>query len=349
MPFQPLDFSQLGNFLGRQQEANLRAPSLADRFKESFALAQMPQQMKRKEEEEALADALKRAQTEKLQNSLSMPFSELNDLPSGPLGQIVGGEILKKKYGEGSPIYQEFLKNRAAQENREKSLESYRQALTDLAPKRASSTLAKKFQEYADVEEGKMPGTDEMITDPAKQKEMLNQIAQSIQKDVTDRNVRQRVEFAQNIDKTLGSLNVDDLVQYGGLKGQAKLKTDQTLSAFDKAPESYKKYTKALNAATLLRKQVRQFYGDSITPTMDERLQKLTEPATWINNPEVAKGEFESFRNILENETGTFLSAMESTDIYKKKKVPLGTPIKAGAEKKESPQKIFNLATGKYE
>ncbi len=145
---------------------------------------------------------------------------------------------------------------------------------------------------------------------------MLGQYNLQKQKVVSDTDARKKALFATNIDKTISNIDVDNLVQYGGLANNITKKIEEGKALTGNESESYDKYQKALTGAKLLAKQVRQFYGDSITPTIQEGLASLTDPATWRNNPRIAKLKFKQFTDILKSETQTYRDALRNTNVF---------------------------------
>ena len=156
---------------------------------------------------------------------------------------------------------------------------------------------------------------------------------QSMQK-TTDASARQKNLYASNIDKTLNNIDPDQLTQFSGVPGVAELKRQQGLAAIGKESSSYDNYMKSLNASNMLATQVRQFYGDSIQPSMIGRLQQLTNPTTWSNNPALAKSLFNSTKQILGQETGTYRQAMQSTAPYQAQQQVMPQP---GAQQMQMP------------
>ncbi len=200
----------------------------------------------------------------------------------------------------------------------QEGLLNYRNQLSDTAPKRASTQLGKIGLEKQEMEEGYLPGSNKTIPlSKDEQASLLNRYDLQQQKLTSDVDTRKRALFASNIDKTLNSININDLTQYAGLAGklQQKVATGQALTGEEN--KKYEDYQKALVGAKLLSKQVRQFYGDSITPQVQEKLNELTNPATWANNPKIAKSNFEAFSNILKKETQTYRNALKGASEFK--------------------------------
>lgn len=246
------------------------------------------------------------------------PFARL----AGPAREAYSLEILKNQLGEDSPAYQGAKQQYELQQQTQQGLNDYRQGLTDTILKRTSSNIGKLGQEQADVEAGFEPNTNRLHQiSPDRQQELLGQYALAKQKAVTDTDTRKKTLFASNIDKTIDSIDKKDLTRYAGLKGLAELKNQEAKSILKPGSESedYKKYLESSNKAQLLAKQVRQFYGDSIQPAILQQLQKLSNPATWRNNPEIAGRLFDSFTNLLKQETGTYRGALKGLKEFEQK------------------------------
>ncbi len=257
----------------------------------------------------------------------SSPFARL----AGPAREAYSLEILKNQLGENSPAYKGAKQQYELQQQTQQGLNNYRQGLTDTILKRTSSNIGKLGQEQADVEAGFEPNTNRLHQiSPDRQEELLGQYALAKQKAVTDTDTRKKTLFASNIDKTIDSIDKKDLTRYAGLKGLAQLKTEEAKSILNPGSESepYKKYLESANKAQLLAKQVRQFYGDSIQPAMLQQLSKLSNPATWRNNPEIASRLFDSFTGLLKQETGTYRGALKGLKEFENKKSDSNKPIK---------------------
>jgi hypothetical protein len=153
---------------------------------------------------------------------------------------------------------------------------------------------------------------------PSSPKELSDQYGLKLQKEATDADTRKRNLFATNIEKTLSQINPVDLSRYAGVGGVKKLE-EQSKAPLGKESEEYDKYQDAVLAAEFLSRQTRQFYGDSIQPAMLERIDAVSNPATWKNNPALAVRLFNQMTKILKMETGTYREALKSTDVYQGK------------------------------
>lgn len=128
----------------------------------------------------------------------------------------------------------------------------------------------------------------------------------AINKQTSDAAARNTLIRAENLDITRKSINPDDLTHYSGLKGTGKYIYDTAQAARGNPSPEYLANQKAVNAATLMADQMRQFYGDSIQPSAMDRLRHLSNPATWYKDPKVAKAQWEQLNKILDAETETY-------------------------------------------
>lgn len=160
---------------------------------------------------------------------------------------------------------------------------------------------------------------------------------------VTDPATRQKIAYATNIDKTMDMLDPKALTQYSGAEGKALLMSDKVASALGNQPERYSKYLDAQQKANLLAHQIRQFYGDSITAEMQNRIQKMIDPSSWDKSPASSLKLYNSMRDILNNETQTYRDMIKSPTAYQK-----GVGQKSAAPD-QGVQWRFNPKTNKLE
>jgi hypothetical protein len=177
---------------------------------------------------------------------------------------------------------------------------------------------------------------------PGSPQELADQYALYRQKNVSDVDTRKRNLFATNIEKTLNNINVDDLTQYAGLKGGIEMKKQQGLASVGKQSAAYDKFQNSLTAADFLASQVRQFYGESIQPEMRQKLESLTNPSTWTNNPKLATQLFNQTKNILGQEMQTYRDALKSPRTYQGGSASQPAPSTRGVRK-------YNPVTGRIE
>lgn len=317
--------------MGQPSGTNL---DLVNSLVQGYKAGQVPFAMKRQAEQEQLANAmnqlklqqeperfqaeqaLREAQSGAIQNKANLPFG--GEIAPGAVGQAMWLSMIGKRYGPNSPEYITAKKSYEAELSKSEGLNQYRDMLAQTMGKRFSTTLGKEQQELSDIDAGFMPGTNraQAIT-PEQQQEKRNQYQLKIQKGISDVQTRNRSLFASNIDKTIEGIDPKDLTQYSGVQGGIKLKADQLQSALGKSSPEFGKYNKALTLSNLLAKQVRQFYGDSITPQIQEKLGALTNPTSWQNDPKVALQNFNTFKDILQKETQTYRGALKGTGEYK--------------------------------
>jgi len=155
---------------------------------------------------------------------------------------------------------------------------------------------------------------------PAQQvQQMANQYAMKLQKSSTDVDTRKRNLYATNIEKTLSTIDPSVIAYYSGAQGKTRLAQDSALAAMGKAPPQYMEYQSvAQTKIPLLTSQVRQFYGDSIQPSVREHLEALANTSTW-KDPAVAMKRFNDFTNILGSEMQTYRQALQGTGVYQGK------------------------------
>lgn len=300
----------------------------------------------------------KKAETARQNELLKQPFAG-RSIP-GAGGEALGLEMLKDQYGEESPVYKNALNSYNLDQSKKNQLMNYQQALMETLPKRTASPLAKQQMEQSDIEQGFMPGTTAggkgVPVSPEKQADLLNQNRLKLLKDVTDPKMRERALYAANMEKTINTLNPDALTIYSGPQGRLQMAEDIAQStASKKDVPRYKAYKEALTSAKVLAKQVRQFYGDSITPQVQEQLAQLADPTTWYEQPDIAMARYNQFVNILGTEADTFFDALKTADIYKKPEKKTGGNLASEAAKiTKQPEKsegimTYNPKTGRLE
>lgn len=348
----PLSFAEANPFAkgreqGQQSVSNLIAQHLAS--------------LQAKEEEAKLpyAGALAKAMAERQQAMASLPFGGAN-VP-GAAGQIVGLEMIRQKYGDGSPQYLLAKKTFDLGLEGDQSRINYQNVLANTAPTRSLTPTGKSIIEQANVRQGNAPtgqnwskaispgmnqGAQPQIsnvaagdnqsaaqpgvsvpqeiagnnsTAPASSESLANTYELLRQKGSTDPQARAKNLQASNIDKTIAMINEDDLTRYAGTNSLAKY-VEAAKAPFSKQSKEYDNYLVANKMTELLATQVRQFYGESIQPSLRKDLQEMTDPSTWKNNPELAKKLYRSVVTTLRNETSTYRDAMKSTKPYEEQK-----------------------------
>lgn len=236
-----------------------------------------------------------------------------------------------------SPTDWSAMMRNAFQQNLESKqvLNDYRKGLTETTQKRSSTNLGKLTQELSDIQKGFMPGTNGQVQlSPEMQRELEGQYKLQMQKSSSDTQARSRNLMASNIEKTLGNINTEDLTRYAGLKGTLKKGSEEAKAPLGKESKEYQDFVTSAKNAKLLAHQVRQFYGDSIQPSVLGALENMTNPATWKNNPKLAMKEFEALKKTLRQEMGTYRGALKNTSEY---------------EGQKQLKRTYNPATGRIE
>lgn len=118
--------------------------------------------------------------------------------------------------------------------------------------------------------------------------------------------IRQKLAFATNIEKTLGNMPEQAILSYS--ERPDRLIKDYKLSLQGKVTPDYSKYLTYVTNAKILAGQIRQFYGDSITPAGMKRLEELSNPISWRTNPKAALTKFRALKNTLGREIQTYRS-----------------------------------------
>lgn len=259
--------------------------------------------------------------------------------PSGDVANAMYVQQLRNQYGEQDPRY--IAAKRAhdlALQGRE-SLIGYRDVLNQTAGIRATSPLGKmiaegKGQGAMDILRGNRGGHGGSSAPPNARYKVGNQFyseegdpvsggnatgdnnartpeertayERKIAKETGDEDARKRMRFAENLDITRQSINPENLTRYSGPQGTLKLMGEHVKSFRGNPSQEYLDYNTAVNSASLMSKQMRQFYGESIQPTATEKLDALANPSTWYKNPKVAQAQWDSLNKILDQETETY-------------------------------------------
>lgn len=291
----------------------------------------------------------KQAQAKAAEQQANLPFG---GRLTGVANEALGLELLKQQYGPDSEVYKNAVKRYQSDLRSSDILNEYRQALSGTTEKRVATPFKKLEMEIEEINARKDL--------PDSEKERLTEMAKLAQiKGITLPEFQKRSAFASNIDKTLEKINPDNLVQYGGLAGEARKKGSKGLSALGVTLGNYKRYQDALTSSKLLAKQVRQFYGDSITPQVQEALQELVNPANWATNPEIAKSKFLTFKDLLLKETATYKNLLTNTKEYRnpesnkrtleaQRDAAKAANIKSNAQPKQPASKRFKYVNGAW-
>jgi hypothetical protein len=176
--------------------------------------------------------------------------------------------------------------------------------------------------------------------------DLINQYELTRLKQSTDTDTRKKNLYATNIEKTLDTIDPNIISQYSGISGKAKLAQDTMLATRGQAPQDYQEYQSLVNTKIpMLTSQIRQFYGDSIQPSVREHLQALGNTSTW-QDPAIALKRYNDLTKILGTEMQTYRDALKGTDVYKGKNQASPNNTKTSSTSKV---RKYNPATGKIE
>jgi hypothetical protein len=272
-----------------------------------------------------IEEELRRQQVAREKSLADLPYG--GKIYPGSAGLIMGLEAIRKTYGESSPQFQMAKHNFDLHNSALETKTKYQQAYADTLPQRTLSSTGKAIIESQNVAAGKLP-TGAPLTEEDRQvlggnqsettRPFANQYELELLKKRSDKDTRSKLLYAENIHKTLPLIDPDAFANYSGAIGSAKSSVQQALSPFGMETQDFDKYLAASRAATLLSKQVRQFYGDSIKPEIEEKLNTLTNPTSWRNSPKQTKELFNQFKGLLDKEINTYYDALRSTSAYEK-------------------------------
>lgn len=262
--------------------------------------------------------------------------------PSGDVGNAMYVEQLRQQFGEDDPRYVQAKTALDLALQGHQSLMDYRNNLMQTSGIRATSPLGKEIAEgkgqgaidivknnkgghqgtgndtgyeYDDkgnnvvgtpnASSGTAPAVTTTDNNPRTPEER-EAYERKISKDTGDADARKRMRFAENLDITRNAINGDDLTRYGGPKGALKLIGEQINSFRGQPSQEYLDYSEAVSKASLLSKQIRQFYGDSIQKPAMDKLDEMTNPSHWYRDPKVALARWNQLNKVLDTETGTY-------------------------------------------
>lgn len=142
--------------------------------------------------------------------------------------------------------------------------------------------------------------------------QLSNQYDAAAQKVTSDKSTRDKVKYAQNIEKTINSIDPSIIKDYSGPEGYARLAKDFS-SQFNGDNDRYDKYNDFVKVKVpIIVSQIRQFYGDSVQPSVKKELEEVANPISWKKSPHVAMKQFESLVSLLENEADTYRSNLNN-------------------------------------
>jgi hypothetical protein len=338
MPFQPI------NFLNAQilEPTKVFPDDLGQKMAQAYSLYKMPEKFAQESETAKIANAFKQmeikskeSQMERMKELLPIESGlkqaqtqdylqkietnkRLQNSPLGFLQHIAPGDagVLQSIYeAEQStdPIARNFAKDlrRSFETNiaNKQSIQNQRKIYADTRQYAISPTMTKLNTDLDDINSGFMPGTGKkQLISEDKQNELRSQYEAKLEKESEQTQIIQRRRYAANIEKTINSIDPKILTQYSGANG-LKRYWEQVKAPFGQESSEYDSWSNMFNKAHMFATQVRQFYGESIQPSMREKLEKLTDPSGWISNPDLALSNYNSIVDILRKETSTYFQS----------------------------------------
>jgi hypothetical protein len=209
----------------------------------------------------------------------------------------------------------------------------------DRAPR---SSVEKVHYELSKINRGERPysPTHEKLS-PEEETKSRNDLLLDIVKKTTDQQTRAKLQNGLNMNITLAEVQPKKLVQYSGIMNKGQKLADFAEEHFGKGSEQFRDYQREVNKAQFAAKQMRQYLGDSIQPTAQQRLDHLTNPEAWNVTPRVAEENFEFMRDLMKRETNTLIRAATDPTIYQASGQQAVAP--------SSGVKVYNPATGRLE
>lgn len=288
-----------------------------------------PKEYSLSDQGKSLANALQSKALENYDEKVQMSrdlnqarINKLNNKPTDlikPNGKVANIAWVKKQLEDPNidPEYASQLKSALidAREH-EEATTSRTNTLNNTQYKRDATPIVKKYDEIKSIQNGKFPGTDRDLS-PAEQTKMESSLLLSIVKDTTDPKTREKLINASNMNITLDSVDPKKLTYYSGITGQFVDKpADALLEGLGEGSKEYQDYIHEMNKATFAAKQMRQYLGDSIQPSAQERLDKLTKPEAWNVSPQTAEKNFEFMRDLYKQESQTLVRAATDPTLY---------------------------------
>lgn len=160
---------------------------------------------------------------------------------------------------------------------------------------------------------------------PGTPQDLENQYKLNILKKTVSPQTLGKVLYATNAEKTFNNFNPDDLLRYAGAQGKLAKGYQSLLVPSGKESPEYDRYIEAKSAATLLTHQLRQFYGDSIQPSVMDAWEKLINSDEWATNPTLARKKFDTLKRIIGQEMATYRQALVTPGVYGSQGSNVGT------------------------
>jgi hypothetical protein len=278
----------------------------------AYANALKAKAMEHYDEKYNLDKQYKQAQINKLNNK--SPTSVVK-----PNGKVANIAWVKDQLKDPNidPEYANQLKQALVDEQEHLETTTARgKKLNDTQYKRDATPVTKAYDEIQSIQNGKFPGTDRPIT-PEQQSKMQSSLMLDIVKKTTDPKTREKLINANNMNITLDSIDPKKLTYYSGIEGQFVDKpADAILEGFGEGSQEYKDYIHEINKANFAAKQMRQYLGDSIQPSAQAKLDKLTKPEAWNVSPKTAEENFNFMRDLYKQESQTLVRAATDPTLY---------------------------------
>lgn len=264
------------------------------------------------EEKFGMARDLNKARIDKLNNKATTNLVK-------PNGKVANIAWVKEQLKDPNidPEYANQLKTALKDEAEHLETTTARgQKLNETQYKRDSTPVTKAYDEIHSIQNGKFPGTDRSLS-PEEQKNMQSSLMLNLVKQTTDPKTREKLINANNMNITLDSIDPKKLTYLSGIEGQFVDKpAEAILEGLGEGSQEYKDYIHEVNKANFAAKQMRQYLGDSIQPSAQNKLDKLTKPEAWNVSPKTAEENFNFMRDLYKQESQTLVRAVSDPSLY---------------------------------
>lgn len=325
-----------------RQEASQR--ELANNLKK-LELEHKPTEYNLGDQEKTLANSLKSKALEhydekyNLEKEYKQSQINKNNRPGGGVGAKANGKLanfIVSHPNASQEEIQEFADTLSKAELKHLNQTTERSAtLNETQYKRDATPIVKKHDELRDIDKGVFPGTKAPIS-TEKQQSMKKDLLLSLVKDTTDPKTREKLINASNMNITLDSINPKYLTQYSGAANKVDKLADSIVESAGAGSPEYENYQREVIKATAAAKQMRQYLGDSIQPSAQERLDHLSNPEAWNVSPKLAEENFNYIKDLFKRETQTLVRAAQDPTLYT-------------ASGNANQGKIYNLSTKRWE
>jgi hypothetical protein len=312
-----------------------RAPILQNKFAESlgnlfenFAQGQqigaLPQKLRDEAKQRELANKMKTLELEQAPEKFDLEKRYKEALKQKALQMIGGreltpvGELRNFVYANPQATKEEIRQKNSELQNLyqagKKASAEHIDKLTNTQDRRDQTNQGKLLAELKDVEDGFIPGTDrnQSFENKAQQDFYRNQYQDKLLKERTDTQQRNRSLNAGLVDNTFDQINVENMVRYSGLMNKIQQKIDQNIPLTKQDDDNFTKFREEMAKVNTLNKQLRQFYGDSISPSNLQKIEAMINPTNWQTSPKVAAAEFEALKKLVKQETALYRVSMTS-------------------------------------